>query len=96
MISRNEVIEKVIAERDRQDAKWGFPQRNSPFEWVSILTEEVGELAEAINNSLLGGDGDMTKAIEEAIQVSAVAMSIVEHIYPKSEDHRDGGSNGKE
>ena len=44
MISRDEVFEMVAKERDRQDAKWGFPQHNSPFEWVSIVTEELGEL----------------------------------------------------
>jgi NTP pyrophosphatase (non-canonical NTP hydrolase) len=80
MIKREQAIQRIIKERDRQDAKWGFPQHNTPFEWLSILTEEVGELAEALNNALLGGDGDLEHAMVEAVQVAAVAVSIVEHL----------------
>ena len=80
MITKAEAIQRVLKERDRQDAKWGYPQDNTPFEWLSILTEEVGELAEALNNALLGGDGDLEHAMVEAVQVAAVAVSIVEHL----------------
>lgn len=80
MITRSEVIQRVLKERDRQDTKWGFPQRNTPMEWNSILTEEVGEFAQALNNALLGGDGNLEKALKEAEQVAAVAISIVEHL----------------
>ena len=38
----------VVAERDRQDAKWGEQNHNPPV-WLAILTEEVGELATALN-----------------------------------------------
>ncbi|MFA5526942.1 MAG: hypothetical protein WC992_08965 [Acholeplasmataceae bacterium] len=82
MVSREEVLRRVIQERIRQDSKWGFPQRNTPMEWVSILTEEVGEFATAMNDALLGkhADSNLTKALEEVIQVAAVAISIVEHL----------------
>jgi hypothetical protein len=50
------------------------------MEWNSILTEEVGEFAQALNNALLGGDGNLEKALKEAEQVAAVAISIVEHL----------------
>ena len=80
MIKREQAIQRVIKERNRQDAKWGFPQHNTPFEWLSILTEEVGEFAQALNNALLGGDGNLEHAMVEAVQVAAVAVSIVEHL----------------
>lgn len=41
------VIEEVVSERHRQDIKWG-PQHHSPEVWLTILTEEVGEVARAI------------------------------------------------
>jgi len=83
MIERVEAIKKVIEERIRQNQKWGYPQQNTPFEWLSILTEEVGEFAEALNNALLGQcplPGGMERAIDEIIQVAAVAVSIIEHL----------------
>ena len=80
MITRSEVIQRVLKERDRQDTKWGFPQRNTPMEWNSILMEEVGEFAQALNNALLDGDGKLEKALKEVEQVAAVAISIVEHL----------------
>jgi NTP pyrophosphatase (non-canonical NTP hydrolase) len=80
MITKAEAIQRVIKERNRQNEKWGHPQNNTPFEWLSILTEEVGEFAEALNNALLGGDGNLEHAIHEAVQVAAVAVSIVEHL----------------
>lgn len=68
----------IIAERDRQDAKWG-PQDHSLPEWLAILMEEVGELAAAILGHRFGNDDhpelDWKK---EAIQVAAVALSMIE------------------
>ena len=82
MITTEQALEQVRTERKYQDRKWGYPQNNTPFEWISILLEEVGELAEAMNNALLGpcANGKMIDAIEEAVQVAAVATSIVEHL----------------
>ncbi len=82
MITNMEAVTKVIAERVRQDEKWGYPQNNTPFEWMSILTEEVGELAEALNDALLGPNAnkDLSQAITEATHVAAVAVSIIEHL----------------
>lgn len=70
-------IEKIISERDRQDAKWGFPQENTYCEWASILAEETGELAQELNE-LNFGRGDIDRMATEAIQVAAVALAILE------------------
>lgn len=65
----------IKAERNRQDAKFGpygsAPQK-SPFELMSVLVEEVGELAQALN------DGDAAHAHEELVQVAAVAVAWLE------------------
>ena len=42
-------IKDIIDERERQDQKWGFPQKNTYCEWSSILAEETGELAKELN-----------------------------------------------
>lgn len=43
----NKVIDDVIAERERQDAKWG-EQNHHPDRWMAILGEEFGELCKEI------------------------------------------------
>ena len=77
-----EAVDKVIVERVRQNEKWGYPQKNSPFEWVSILTEEVGELAQATNDAFMGQikSNQTDKIVHEAIQIAAVAVAIIEHL----------------
>lgn len=59
-----------------QDGKWGA-QRHSPSDWLAILVEEVGELAQAVLKETFPLDeedhGD--HSIEhELIQVAAVAI----------------------
>lgn len=71
-------IKAILDERDRQDQKWGFPQDNTYGEWGSILAEEAGELCKELNE-LNFGSGDPGKMETEAVQVAAVALSILEH-----------------
>lgn len=79
VLTRNKVqwIKAILAERERQDQKWGYPQENTYCEWASILAEEVGELAKELNE-LNFGRGDPEKMTDEAIQVAAVALAILE------------------
>ena len=82
MTIQEQATKLVLQERERQDAKWGYPQNNTPFEWVSILTEEVGEFAQAVNDGYLGHNPtkeQLENIITEAKHVSAVALSIIEH-----------------
>lgn len=44
------IISDIINERIRQDEKWG-PQHHTPGEWLAILMEEVGEVAEEISGT---------------------------------------------
>lgn len=68
----------IVDERDRQDAKWGKQEHALPT-WLAILMEEVGELAAACLCHRFGNDAhpelDWKK---EAIQVAAVALSMIE------------------
>lgn len=76
-------IQSVQAERKRQDEKWGDQSGNHPFEWMSILGEEYGELCEAVNETFFkNGDkperGGIDKMRKEAVQVAAVAVALIE------------------
>jgi NTP pyrophosphatase (non-canonical NTP hydrolase) len=61
----------LTEERYRQDEKWGM-QDHEGHAWIGILTEEVGELAKAINEN----DDDSIET--ELIQVAAVCCAMYE------------------
>lgn len=68
-------IDAVIAERKRQDAKWGV-QAHDPDHWVAIMSEEVGEFAkEALEARYANRHKEM---LMEAIQMAAVGVAIIE------------------
>ena len=69
-------LQDVLAERNRQDIKWG-EQNHDPFTYLAILTEEVGELAQAAVE-LRFDDGSVDDMKTEAVHVAAVALAIVE------------------
>jgi NTP pyrophosphatase (non-canonical NTP hydrolase) len=76
------VEEDIRDERARQDAKWGEQNHRPPI-WVTILTEEVGELSQAALADMFGGEGHSSHHVgmrEEAIQVAAVAVAFVEYL----------------
>ncbi len=73
----DEVFGWIRRERTKQQEKWG-DQHHDDFKWLAILTEEVGELAEAILHDEFGGKAQgMSK--EELIHVAAVAIQWLEH-----------------
>lgn len=76
-------LDAVKTERQRQESLWGDQSQNHPFEWMSILGEEYGELCEAVNetffkNATHPDRGGFDKIIKEATQVAAVAVAIIE------------------
>jgi len=71
MESHDYVLKQISTERIRQEALWG-PQNHSGAVWTSILMEEVGEVAKAVN------EGDESNYIEELIQVAALAVAMIE------------------
>ena len=75
----------VAAERRRQDAKWGR-SRHRWCEWMSVLTEEVGEACAAANQATWRDNpapvlGELRR---ELIQVAAVCAAVVEHLDEES------------
>ena len=69
-------IDDVLAERSRQNAKWGR-QDHDPITWSAILSEECGEFAEAALHERFGGHA-AANLRTEAIHCAAVAVQILE------------------
>lgn len=78
------IFEMIHAESRRQIQKWGI-QDYSPFEWLAFLTEEMGELSEAIQNHEYHA-GLQTEVVKEAIQTATLAVKIAE-MYLNKELH---------
>jgi NTP pyrophosphatase (non-canonical NTP hydrolase) len=86
-----DLAQETLDEIIRQDEIYGNQDHVTPFEWMSILAEEVGELGEAINETFSSAirhpeRGGIELIRKEAIQVAAVAlhMAIVsEYHLPK-------------
>jgi NTP pyrophosphatase (non-canonical NTP hydrolase) len=76
----DKVTKDIRAERLRQDAKWGVQRHEYPV-WLTILIEEVGEVAQAIqSNQGWGKQTDADNLYNELIQVAAVATAIAEQV----------------
>ena len=72
-MNRTDILDSIENERSRQDVKWGgeFEDRHHSY-WLTILTEEIGEIAQAI---LTGYNENLQ---EELIQSAAVIVSWLE------------------
>lgn len=68
MITTDDIFDAIGDEMDRQDAKFGSHRHLPPDRWNTILGEEVGEVAHAVN------EHDRGNLIEELVQVCAVAV----------------------
>lgn len=74
------VIIDVMVERERQNQLWGI-QRHQMGDWLKILIEEVGEVAQAMQKDDVSyKDSDASDLYKELIQVSAVAQAIAEQV----------------
>lgn len=78
-------ISRIEQERARQDEKWGI-QNHEPEVWLAILTEEVGEVAqEMLARRFVNPMKGNTLLVNELVQVAAVAVAMIEHIWRESE-----------
>jgi len=68
--------DEVRAERFAQDRRWG-EQNHGPFQWLSILVEEVGEACQAANKAHWN-DASWNDYRTELVQVAAVACAAIE------------------
>lgn len=82
----------IRKEREKQIKKFGI-QNHFTYEWLAILMEEIGEMSKEILNN------NQENYLKELIQVSAVSVAMLEHIYrdnpslynPKEEVIKENG-----
>ncbi|GAB3797251.1 MazG-like family protein [Virgibacillus kimchii] len=78
--SRTKIINDINDERSRQNYKWG-EQHHSYDTWYTILGEEFGEVAQAIQTDKhWGKNSDKSNLYKELIQVAAVSVAIAEQV----------------
>jgi len=75
-VRATDALASVLVERCNQDMTWG-EQNHDPFTYLAVLIEEVGELSQAALHTRFGGN-KATGLRDEAVQVAAVALAIVE------------------
>ena len=69
-LTQGRILNAILEERDRQDAKWGDQSHHPDEKWLAILVEEVGEMAKDL---LEGKDWR-----GEAVQAAAVLVAWLE------------------
>ncbi len=72
------VLLDILNERKRQNEKWG-EQNHDAYRWLAILSEEVGEAAQAALHNEFGGKAKGTLQTE-LIHVASVAIQWLECI----------------
>lgn len=80
--SEHGALQEVLAERLRQDAKWG-EQNHKPEWWLAILGEEYGEACQAALEAHFKGyarHGKLDDYRTELVQVAAVAVAAIESL----------------
>lgn len=72
----DKLLELVSKENINQIEKWGW-QDHDIFEWLAYITEELGELSNAISEYTYR-DGKKKEIVKEAIQTVTLALKIAE------------------
>ena len=70
-------MDDVLAERARQDEKWG-DQNHHPFLYLTVLMEEVGEASQAALQATFQKTRPWADYRAEMVQVAAVALAMIE------------------
>ncbi|MCI1574718.1 MAG: MazG-like family protein [Weizmannia coagulans] len=86
-------LDAVESERKRQNEKWGR-QRHDYGDWLKILVEEVGEVAQAMQKDMgWGKESDAGNLFEELVHTAAVAVAIAEQVYERGAfENGEGGA----
>ena len=77
--ARIDVLEAVLAERERQDTLWGDQTGHSDAWWTVISADENGEVARAVYEQ------NVPQIYLELIQTCAVSFAWAEAILRRSE-----------
>lgn len=79
-----EDIRLIGNEIKRQHSLFGDQSTRHPYEYLAIITEEIGELAETVTETYTNGKhperGGYENMIKEAVHVAATAVSFIDCI----------------
>lgn len=64
----------LVSEDFHQLNKWGF-QHHDIFQWLAFITEELGELSQAISEYYFR-EGSKEAIVKEATQVATLALKV--------------------
>lgn len=88
-MTEQQIIQAIQAEVLRQRQKWG-EQRHHPHTWLAILTEEVGEAAEASlrerDDDLVISAGTLYRSLEQMVNRGLLAEE--ESSAPNTDERR--------
>ncbi len=87
LVNKEELFDKVLMEHQRQISKWGVQDR-SPFEWLCYLTEEIGELNQAVAEYHYR-NGSKEEVVKEAIQSITLCLKIAEMFMFQDKDKNE-------
>lgn len=74
-----QILQDVLNERNRQNIKFGSNRNHHPFLWNTILSEEVGEAAEAsLDIEFKGASIDNYR--KELVEIAAVAIAAIQDL----------------
>ena len=89
--TRAEILQVINKERDRQIDKWGIENHQPQF-WTGLLGEEFGEYCQAVNETVLIGDGAINpekggyeNMLTELSHVAATAINAMECLMRNKE-----------
>lgn len=77
-LTTQDALYHVLAERRRQDQRWGF-QDHAPAGWLALMAEELGEVARA---ALERKPEDYPR---ELVQLAALAVAALECLSRQTE-----------
>jgi NTP pyrophosphatase (non-canonical NTP hydrolase) len=76
LLTDRAIRDLVQFESQHQVMKWGIQDR-SPFEWMTYIAEEIGEMAQAIQDHEYH-DGRADHVAKEAIQAATLCLKMAE------------------
>lgn len=80
------IANNINTECRSQDKKWGEERNHENYTWLAIMTEEVGECAQASLQDEYGGEHAGTLRIE-LIQTAAVIFQWIDCLDRKEYDY---------
>jgi len=78
-ITRAEVLQSLLSERERQDSLWGDQTKNSDAKWLNITSRIVHKMYDIIDE-----EDSQDILYSEVVQGASLLMAWAEHIRKRN------------